>query len=434
MKKLLTFIIASTLILFGCGSEGSTTDGLTSNPDDHTLTIWAWDPNYNIPMIQEAADMYKEAIDPEFEIEILELGQGDINQKMQTVWSANSTDDLPDIVLKDNPQIAIDVASYGDVFVPLSEYIDYSEFNETVVKQVSVNDNTYAMPLSGGPSALMYRKDLFEQAGYTEADMEDLTWDQYLEMSNKVYEVTGVHGLSMDVAAWTNPAMLEMIMSSMNIWYPLDPATENLQDNPDFVLAMEELVKISNDDSVLQTQNDWNAMVSSLVEGDVASFPGPIWMVPTMQTAENQDGKWAIAEFPRVDGALNGVNAANWGASSWAVTTASDNQELAVDFLSYAYTNTDYYEYIAQNYFVVPYYLPAAELEFFDTYTIDLFGEQPIFPEFIDSQNSLEYVDRTIYNQVYVDALQSQIPNMVQGTCTVDECLGVADEQVKDQY
>lgn len=434
MKKLVSLMFIAVLVLAGCGGSQSDSAELTENPDDHVLTIWAWDPNYNIPMIQKAADMYKAEVDPEFEIEILELGQGDINQKMQTAWSSNATADLPDIVLKDNPQIAIDQASYGDVYVPLSDSIDFADFNETVVKQVTVNDETYAMPLSGGPSALMYRKDLFEKAGYSADDMKNLTWDQYLEMSNKVYEDTGVYGMSMDVAAWTNPAMFEMLMSSMNTWFPTDPTSQTMADDPEFKKGIDELVKISNDPSVMKTQNDWNAMVTSLVEGQVASFPGPIWMLPTMETATDQNGKWAIAEFPRVASAENGVNGANWGGSSWAVTKASDNQKLAVDFIKYAYTNDEYYEYIAENFYVVPYYTPASKTEFFDTYTIDLFGDQPVFPEFIKSQNALEYQERSIYNQVYVDALQTQIPNMIQGKVSVEEGLGIADEQVKDQY
>lgn len=434
MKKVYMILFIALVGLAGCGSTKNSTTGLTSNPDDHTLTVWTWDPNYNIPMIQKAADIYTEEVDPEFKIEISEIDKVDINKKMQTAWSADATDDLPDIVLKDNIQFTIDMTSFGETYVPLSDYIDFSDFQETVVEQDTYNEKVYAMPLSDGPSVLMYRKDLFEKAGYSAEDMSNLTWDQLAEMNDKVYEKTGIHGMMMDEAAWAFPGTLELILSSMNIWYPTDPSAENLQDNPEMVKAMEQLVSLSTDDSALPVQNDWNQMVTELLAGNVAAFPGPIWMIPTMEQATDQNGKWAIAEFPRVDGADNGMNAANQGASSWGVTTASDNQQLAVDFLSYVYTDVDYYQYIAENFFVVPYYQPALESDFYDTFTIDLFGDQPLFPQFIKSQAALEYVPRSAYNQIYVDAITSKIPDMIAGTCNVEECLGEADEQVKDQY
>ena len=53
-------------------------------------------------------------------------------------------------------------------------------------------DKIYGVPFDSGVTALFYRKDLIEQAGYTEADMQDITWEKYIEIGKAVKEKTGV--------------------------------------------------------------------------------------------------------------------------------------------------------------------------------------------------------------------------------------------------
>ena len=74
-RKWLSILLvgAMTLSLAACGSSDSK-DEKKSEEGGHKLSIMAWDPAFNIPAIQAAADDYKENVDSEFELEILEQG------------------------------------------------------------------------------------------------------------------------------------------------------------------------------------------------------------------------------------------------------------------------------------------------------------------------------------------------------------------------
>ena len=78
-RKLISALLVSamTISLAACGTGGGSSDGgegggSGSSEGGHKLTVYAWDPAFNIPAIQAAADDYKENVDSEFELEILE--------------------------------------------------------------------------------------------------------------------------------------------------------------------------------------------------------------------------------------------------------------------------------------------------------------------------------------------------------------------------
>ena len=46
----------------------------------------------------------------------------------------------------------------------------------------------YGIPFDSGVAAVFYRTDYIEEAGYTAEDMQDLTWDKYIEIGQAVQE------------------------------------------------------------------------------------------------------------------------------------------------------------------------------------------------------------------------------------------------------
>lgn len=92
-RKWLSILLvgAMTLSLAACGSSDSK-DEKKSEEGGHKLSIMAWDPAFNIPAIQAAADDYKENVDSEFELEILEQGGS------EDVETAITTQDQQEII------------------------------------------------------------------------------------------------------------------------------------------------------------------------------------------------------------------------------------------------------------------------------------------------------------------------------------------------
>ena len=113
-KKLLSVLLVGTMAvasLAGCGGSGSSTPAGTTDTSEaataagagdgqHSLTVSAWDANFNIPALQAAADDYKANVDPDFELIINEVsGSSDIETAITTAGSAGDYSQLSDIVL-----------------------------------------------------------------------------------------------------------------------------------------------------------------------------------------------------------------------------------------------------------------------------------------------------------------------------------------------
>ena len=65
-----------------------------------TVTVWAWDPNFNGATMQEAGARYA-ASNPDFKLEVVDFAKADVEQKLQAQLASGTTDGLPDIVLMD---------------------------------------------------------------------------------------------------------------------------------------------------------------------------------------------------------------------------------------------------------------------------------------------------------------------------------------------
>ena len=93
-KKVVSLLLVTTMVASlaaGCGDSSSSGDGTEKTgkkvetvDDGHTLTAWAWDPNFNIPALKAAAEDYKKNVDPDFVLNIEEQsGSSDIETAIQ---------------------------------------------------------------------------------------------------------------------------------------------------------------------------------------------------------------------------------------------------------------------------------------------------------------------------------------------------------------
>lgn len=106
------------------------------------------------------------------------------------------------------------------------------------------------------------------EAGYTEEDMENLKWDEYIQVARDVKEKTGKK------IAEVNPSDLgrvRMIMQQAGEWYTSeDGETVTIQDNASLKYGLELFATLLKEDLVEQT-SDWNAGVTAIQSGAVAS-------------------------------------------------------------------------------------------------------------------------------------------------------------------
>ena len=364
-RKLIALLLTAAMgvSLVACGGGGNEAENGGDNAkegEDETLTVWCWDPAFSIAALEEAEKIYQED-HPDFKLDVVETPWEDVQTKLTTAATSGDLSTLPDIILIQDNAFQRNQMSYPEVFVDLTDSgIDFDQFSPGKVGFSVVDGKNYGVPFDNGTCIGAYRTDLLEQAGLTIDDFTDITWSQYIENGKKVLEATGQPLMTQ----WGGePDLLcEMLQSAGASMFNED-GTPNIADNEVLREAME-IYKEMVDTGVLRLVNDWNAYTESIVKGSVAGTINGCWILGTIQTAEDQAGNWAITNIPKLEAAENATNYSSNGGSSWGVTTSSDNQELAIDFLKSTFAGSvEFWENILPSTGAIATYLPAADSE-----------------------------------------------------------------------
>lgn len=214
-KKLMSLVLVGAMaatMFTGCGSSESTdassdaasgssdaasTESGSASNDENTLTVWCWDPAFNIFAMNEAAKVYQKE-NPDVTVNVVETPWEDLQTKLTTAATSGKLDTLPDIILCQDNAFQKNVMTYPDAFTDLTDSgIDFSQFAEGKTAYSVVDGKNYGVPFDNGAVVACYRTDVLEEAGLTVDDFTDITWDQYLENGKKVLEKTGKPLLSM---------------------------------------------------------------------------------------------------------------------------------------------------------------------------------------------------------------------------------------------
>ena len=173
MKRLLSLVLVGLLCVSILGTVGIAAE------KKGKLTIWAWDPNFNIPVMAEAKARYQK-LNPKVEIEIVEMAKADVEQRLNTVLASGAREGLPDIVLIEDYNAQKYLQAYPGAFVDLTKAINFKEFAAYKTELMTLNRKIYGVPFDSGVSALFYRRDILAEAGYKPEDLYNITWDQLI--------------------------------------------------------------------------------------------------------------------------------------------------------------------------------------------------------------------------------------------------------------
>lgn len=322
-KKMAALLMAGAMVL-GMGIPVSAEE--KEGADE--ITIWAWDEAFNIKAANVAKEMYAEA-NPDVKVNVVTMAQDDIVAKLNTSLASGSYEGLPDIVLIEDYRIQGYLKAYPDEFADLSDIVSPDDFAEYKTGVNQVDGKTYGVPFDSGVAAVFYRTDYIEEAGYTTEDMQDLTWDKYIEIGEAVKEKTGKHMLTLDPS---DLGQIRMMLQSAGAWYTDEEGNVTIKDNQALKDAITTYKKIV-DSGISKQVADWDQFVGAFNSGDVASVPTGCWISPSVLKAEDQSGKWAVAPFPKMAENENSVNASSIGGGGWYVLKNVGHEDAAKAFL-----------------------------------------------------------------------------------------------------
>lgn len=437
MRKflLMAFLLVGVIALVACSSGEADTNGDTSGSngdqgaDEVTevdeITVWAWDPAFNIAALEIADEFYNG--EKEFNLEIIENAQDDIIQKLNSGLSSGTTKGMPNIVLIEDYRAQSFLQAYPDAFYPLTDVINTDDFAEYKLATTSYEGEQYGVPFDSGVGGLYVRTDYLEEAGYTVEDLTNITWQEYIEIGKVIKEKTGKDLITLDP---NDLGQIRMMIQASGSWYVKeDGTTPDLSDNEALHEAFE-VYKGMMDAGIVKLNSDWSQFVAAFNSGDVATVPTGNWITPSVKAEESQSGKWAVVPTPRLS--LEGsVNATNLGGSSWYVLNM-DGKEAAADFLANTFgSNEDFYQKIVTDVGAIGTYLPAADGEAYKSED-DFFGGQTIIADFSEWTDEIPAVNYGMHTYAIEDILVAEMQNYLQGK-DLNQALNDAQAQAEAQ-
>jgi len=399
------------LVMSGCtGDTGNNGGG-----DDNTLTVWAWDPAFNIYALQEAEKIYQ--VDhPDFKLDIVETPWDDLQTKLTTLAQSQETDELPDIFLTQNNAFQKNVINYPDLFSDFSgSDVDFSEFPSAVADYSTVDGVNYGLPFDSGTAVQALRTDVLEEAGYTIADFTDITWDDFITKGKDVLAKTGKPLLSGQ--AGSSDTIMMMLQSAGASLFDAD-GNPTIADNDALDAAIDAYTELVTSGVYVEV-NSWDEYIGSFVNGSVAGTIQGVWIVGSIQSAADQSGKWAITDLPKLDGVSGATNYSANGGSSWAISSNA-NVDLAQDFLASTFAgSTELYDTILPKSGAVANWIPAGDSEVYSQPS-EFFGGQTIFADVVAYGADVPSNNTGVYYYEARDAVSAAITKIIGGTSKKD--------------
>lgn len=415
MRKTLALFLVLILVL--------SLSGLASAVE---ITVWCWDPLFNIYAMEEAAKIYSR-INPDVKINIVETPWDDVQTKLTTAVMAGQLNTLPDILLMQDNALQKNVINYPGVFYDLTDSgIDFSQFADFKVNHTVVDGRNYGVPFDNGTTITALRVDILEQAGYTVEDFTDITWSRFIEIGKDVLAKTGYPLLS---AVSESPDHIMLCLQSAGSWMFDKNGNVNIANNEVLKETVEIYVELVKSGVLVQVP-DWEQYIGTINRGTVAGTINGCWIIGTIVAQEEQAGKWRITNIPRLDRAPNATNYSNQGGSSWMVLAHSPNKDIAVDFLKHTFAGSvELYETILPSSGALATYLPAGDSDVYNE-PHPFFGGQAIYADITEYAAKVPKIKYGVYNYEARDAIAMAISQVLAGR-DIDSALREAEETVK---
>ncbi|SFS69674.1 lactose-binding protein [Paenibacillus sp. 453mf] len=426
LKKLLSVMLASSVLLTACGGGGGES-GSGDSADTNEITVWAWDPAFNIAAMNKAKEAYAE-VNPDVTVNIVENAQNDIVQKLNTGLNSGSTRGLPNIVLIEDYRAQSFLQSYPDAFYELTDVINAEDFADYKIGPTSVDGKQYGVPFDSGVTGMYVRTDYLEQAGYTLEDLQDIDWKQYIEIGKDVKEKTGKAMLTQDP---NDLGIIRMMIQSAGSWYTAeDGSTPTIADNEAMKSAFE-IYKEMMDSGIVKVNSDWSQFVGAFNSGEIATVPTGNWITPSIKAEASQSGQWAVASLPTLPGVEGSVHASNLGGSSWYVMNV-DGKEAAAEFLKQTFgSDVDLYQTLNTDVGVIGTLKAAAEGEAYKAED-EFFQNQKVVSDFAAWTEQIPNVNYGLNTYAIEDILVVAMQSYLGGQ-DLDTVLGDAQSQAETQ-
>jgi ABC-type glycerol-3-phosphate transport system substrate-binding protein len=324
MKKLwiwLAVLAVAALWIAGCGNGEDVGPGELSG----TITVWAFNDEFDdmIPMFEEAY--------PDIEVEFTKIPSDEIVPKLEAVLETGVG--VPDVFVGEQAWVKrwIDM----DVWENLSAdpynadelAKDHFEYVKDYVRDAE--GNLRGLTWQATPGAVFYRRSLAEEAFGTD-DPEEISalmkdMDSFIEMGRTLKEKTGAF-----LVPGVNDIQRLFFFNKKQPW-----VVDGKLVIEDIVLEYFDVAKTLRDEGLDGKIDMWTGEWFTGMNENVFSYVLPTWglFFALEPNAEEVSGDWAAAHGPA---------SYMWGGTWVGIAKASENKNLAWQFVKYITTDKEF--------------------------------------------------------------------------------------------
>lgn len=299
-----------------------------------SITVAAWN-DAATSMKAEAAAFMKENAGTTVTVQSVDTNY----TKLYTELAAGSG--VPDVVQTQNRDFQSFMNKYPDAWLDVTDLVkpEESNFAPYVLPLVSKDSKYYAVPWDLGPCALLYRTDIFKSAGIDVSTIK--TYDDYLAAGEKIAKSTNgkTKLFGFDYSGSTSSDVENMLFNQLGGKYygsdgKVDLATDEM------VKTLTFMKKAITSGVALNLPNEWNDRITAISKGQLATIPFAVWYTGTLQNSvADQSGKWGVAPLPAFT--ADGNTQANVGGSILAISSTTQNKDLAKAFVKFALMSSE---------------------------------------------------------------------------------------------
>lgn len=355
--------LVASLGLAACSGGASEDPAAQEGPVEITFSSW-------LRGSAAAVDAYNESQD-DIEVTFQEVASSGDNYPQLTNQVAAGN--APDVITVEYPRVA-EMASQGvlaDISDVAGDFVA-ENYAESIQSLVNFGGSTWAVPFDAGVLQLYYRTDLFEEYGIE----VPTTWAEYKEAAATVAEGEGDAYLGASIVG--DPALYAALSwQSGAQWNSLEGEAWGVDIDSDATQGAMAIHQEMMDEAVTSTA-EWETLQQMQADGEILSVISGSWYSAGLTDSfADQSGNWAVAPLPSAD---DEPASAMYGGSTFGVSTNSEKQEAAAEFIQWMTTDPAAIEARlsegASSIFPVNEEARAAAAEAFDT---EFFGGQDIY-------------------------------------------------------
>ena len=311
MKKLVSLLLSAVL---ACSMLGSAVYAEEASGD---VTIWYyWETEGHQKALNHIIEEFNGSQDS-ITVQAKYVPFADFKKQLSIGASA---DELPDLVILDNPDHAA-YAAMG-IFADITDKFDVSNYYEGPVNSCTLDGKLYGVPFGSNDLVLFYNEDMLKEAGCE----VPTTWDELLEVA-KATTTDSVFGFA--------HCALQNEEGTFNFlpWVWATGATSYEINSEGGIKALNFEKELVDSGAMTKEAINWTQgdTMHQFIAGNLAMMINGTWQIPTMRE-EVPDLNWNVAPIPQDKEQASGL-----GGENYAVI-AGGNEDAAVKFLEFATT------------------------------------------------------------------------------------------------